>query len=181
MWLYSHVLCTGVVYFFFFFKQKTSYEMRISDWSSDVCSSDLHRAWHGRQPRRGARRPRFHDLSVRPRKGNGSARNAGGRLGRLDQGTHGPRLCRVEIGRLERPRARSAAMIPVPPAIQRIPWKLIAILAGITCFGPLVLYSEEGGNCSPWAWQQGVRFLIFLGMALRTEERRVGKECVRKC
>src|SRR3546814_3891465 len=29
--------------FFFFFKQKTAYEMRISDWSSDVCSSDLHR------------------------------------------------------------------------------------------------------------------------------------------
>src|SRR3546814_2550405 len=30
-------LCLG----FFFFKQKTAYEMRISDWSSDVCSSDL--------------------------------------------------------------------------------------------------------------------------------------------
>src|SRR3546814_5859557 len=29
------------VYLFFFFKQKTAYEMRISDWSSDVCSSDL--------------------------------------------------------------------------------------------------------------------------------------------
>src|SRR3546814_3666596 len=33
----------------FFFKQKTAYEMRISDWSSDVCSSDLitgvHRTW----------------------------------------------------------------------------------------------------------------------------------------
>src|SRR3546814_15417622 len=29
---------------FFFFKQKTAYEMRISDWSSDVCSSDLVRA-----------------------------------------------------------------------------------------------------------------------------------------
>src|SRR3546814_1664856 len=29
--------------FFFFFKQKTAYEMRISDWSSDVCSSDLSR------------------------------------------------------------------------------------------------------------------------------------------
>src|SRR3546814_9304266 len=28
-------------YVFFFFKQKTAYEMRISDWSSDVCSSDL--------------------------------------------------------------------------------------------------------------------------------------------
>src|SRR3546814_2468694 len=31
-------MCHGVI---FFFKQKTSYEMRISDWSSDVCSSDL--------------------------------------------------------------------------------------------------------------------------------------------
>src|SRR3546814_7377380 len=30
-----------VFVFFFFFKQKTAYEMRISDWSSDVCSSDL--------------------------------------------------------------------------------------------------------------------------------------------
>src|SRR3546814_14371522 len=32
--------------FFFFFKQKTAYEMRISDWSSDVCSSDLGRLEH---------------------------------------------------------------------------------------------------------------------------------------
>src|SRR3546814_16261696 len=31
----------SVKYIFFFFKQKTAYEMRISDWSSDVCSSDL--------------------------------------------------------------------------------------------------------------------------------------------
>src|SRR3546814_5477032 len=31
-------MCRG---YFFFFKQKTAYEMRISDWSSDVCSSDL--------------------------------------------------------------------------------------------------------------------------------------------
>src|SRR3546814_5498902 len=31
----------GVFCCFFFFKQKTAYEMRISDWSSDVCSSDL--------------------------------------------------------------------------------------------------------------------------------------------
>src|SRR3546814_9444541 len=30
------------VFKMFFFKQKTAYEMRISDWSSDVCSSDLH-------------------------------------------------------------------------------------------------------------------------------------------
>src|SRR3546814_3664230 len=30
-----------MLFFFFFFKQKTAYEMRMSDWSSDVCSSDL--------------------------------------------------------------------------------------------------------------------------------------------
>src|SRR3546814_20612925 len=34
--------------YFFFFKQKTAYEMRISDWSSDVCSSDLVRPARGR-------------------------------------------------------------------------------------------------------------------------------------
>src|SRR3546814_3249191 len=34
--------------FFFFFKQKTAYELRISDWSSDVCSSDLKISDHER-------------------------------------------------------------------------------------------------------------------------------------
>src|SRR3546814_1988296 len=33
--------CVLFIFLFFFFKQKTAYEMRISDWSSDVCSSDL--------------------------------------------------------------------------------------------------------------------------------------------
>src|SRR3546814_5658529 len=37
----------------FFFKQKTAYEMRISDWSSDVCSSDL----RARHPHHGERHP----------------------------------------------------------------------------------------------------------------------------
>src|SRR3546814_2559386 len=37
-----YLICTVCfLIFFFFFKQKTAYEMRISDWSSDVCSSDL--------------------------------------------------------------------------------------------------------------------------------------------
>src|SRR3546814_4134270 len=35
------MLCYVFSVLFFFFKQKTAYEMRISDWSSDVCSSDL--------------------------------------------------------------------------------------------------------------------------------------------
>src|SRR3546814_3519492 len=43
-YLYLHLLqlheCSSFD-IFFFFKQKTAYEMRISDWSSDVCSSDL--------------------------------------------------------------------------------------------------------------------------------------------
>src|SRR3546814_3401743 len=43
------MLCLILLYsvFFFFFKQKTAYEMRISDWSSDVCSSDLSRLFEG--------------------------------------------------------------------------------------------------------------------------------------
>src|SRR3546814_7755247 len=45
--MYCHILCCQLTLlvlvnlFCFFFKQKTAYEMRISDWSSDVCSSDL--------------------------------------------------------------------------------------------------------------------------------------------
>src|SRR3546814_7571477 len=44
--MFMPTVCVMSLYFlcvllFFFFKQKTSYEMRISDWSSDVCSSDL--------------------------------------------------------------------------------------------------------------------------------------------
>src|SRR3546814_10362877 len=47
---------------FFFFKQKTAYEMRISDWSSDVCSSDLC-----------SRQPHFGDDAVRPGMAGNSA------------------------------------------------------------------------------------------------------------
>src|SRR3546814_4812936 len=72
---------------FFFFKQKTAYEMRISDWSSDVCSSDLRRQrptrnsrasrtdrgfqTHARRPWRGRAAPLRHsrndrDTTARP-------------------------------------------------------------------------------------------------------------------
>src|SRR3546814_7780719 len=40
-----YVFCSKYI-FIFFFKQKTAYELRISDWSSDVCSSDLGRRAH---------------------------------------------------------------------------------------------------------------------------------------
>src|SRR3546814_6296870 len=48
--MYSHKMCgrvrrrehsSGYCMYVFFFEQKTAYDMRISDWSSDVCSSDL--------------------------------------------------------------------------------------------------------------------------------------------
>src|SRR3546814_14057441 len=50
--------------FVFFFKQKTAYEMRISDWSSDVCSSDLCRG--SRLRRRPADRRRSQPRSPAP-------------------------------------------------------------------------------------------------------------------
>src|SRR3546814_6652980 len=60
-----------VVFSFFFFKQKTAYEMRISDWSSDVCSSDLRPGLVAdrRQAEAGRRhqaflRGRYHDVDA---------------------------------------------------------------------------------------------------------------------
>src|SRR3546814_14648248 len=54
--------------FFFFFKQKTAYEMRISDWSSDVCSSDLGGAALAREAGGLAKGlpPRFNRLREQP-------------------------------------------------------------------------------------------------------------------
>src|SRR3546814_6050745 len=65
VFLYFLSLSCSFFLFFFFFKQKTAYEFRISDWSSDVCSSDLHRDAHdGRSDRAypvGRARSRAHD------------------------------------------------------------------------------------------------------------------------
>src|SRR3546814_4348192 len=67
--LYSASYIIYVLVVFFFFKQKTEYERRISDWSSDVCSSDLraHRPGTrgGRHPRRRRRRPSSRSLNRR--------------------------------------------------------------------------------------------------------------------
>src|SRR3546814_8130179 len=49
---YVVIIDRVILFRFFFFKQKTAYDMRISDWSSDVCSSDL-AARHRSQDRRG--------------------------------------------------------------------------------------------------------------------------------
>src|SRR3546814_8967027 len=70
MFLLCYVL---MIIVFFFFKQKTAYELRISDWSSDVCSSDLRARLplpvaageHGREPRYLPRRRHGHQLRHR--------------------------------------------------------------------------------------------------------------------
>src|SRR3546814_7263366 len=95
----------NVIYCFFFCKQKTAYEMRISDWSSDVCSSDLLR-------RAFAEGADIHNLTAQELFG--------------------------EVNRDTRGRAKTINF---------------AILYGISAFG----------------------------LAGRSEERRVGKECVSTC
>src|SRR3546814_5285088 len=45
LYRFAMLIVSAFYNLFFFFKQKTAYEMRISDWSSDVCSSDLLRGW----------------------------------------------------------------------------------------------------------------------------------------
>src|SRR3546814_3975208 len=59
---------------FFFFRQKTAYEMRISDWSSDVCSSDLSQTGRTHPPAARLCRRRNH-----ARRSRAGAVNGGGR------------------------------------------------------------------------------------------------------
>src|SRR3546814_7408683 len=73
---FSFLSLSSCSFYFFFFKQKTAYEMRISDWSSDVCSSDLHR-----RARRQVRRSR-EDLRRQERSGADRSRSAHVQIGR---------------------------------------------------------------------------------------------------
>src|SRR3546814_1072994 len=72
-------------FFFFFFKQKTADDMRISDWSSDVCSSDLIAGGRGRRiacitPPRAPKPPGVHNRrGRRPVRPNTVVRPPGGR------------------------------------------------------------------------------------------------------
>src|SRR3546814_16891924 len=110
---------------FFFFKQKTAYEMRISDWSSDVCSSDLD---PGGDHRRCPTRP-GHAPGQRQR-------------GEQDQGCAKHDL---------RPEERG-----------------------------LLNFHDDGLHQDP-ATQRDVDEMRPAGVGMRSEERRVGKECVSTC
>src|SRR3546814_4438026 len=79
---------------FFFFKQKTAYEMRISDWSSDVCSSDL-----GRVDDRALFRSLDHTVTLRAEERVGNDQHHFFELPLPDSFWDGGRRTREEIGR----------------------------------------------------------------------------------
>ena len=54
----------------------------------------------------------------------------------------------------------------IPRPLQHLPWGLLALVTAIGSFGLVVLYSAAGGSYAPWALSQGIRFLIFIGVAV---------------
>ncbi|UYY59173.1 rod shape-determining protein RodA [Sphingomonas sp. S2-65] len=54
----------------------------------------------------------------------------------------------------------------VPQPLAQLPWKVILLVLAIGSFGLVVLFSAAGGNLYPWAWNQGVKVFVFLGMAI---------------
>src|SRR3546814_4701173 len=110
------------MYCVFFFKQKTAYEMRISDWSSDVCSSDL------RPP---------------------------------------PALVAIPLSAPDQGRAGDRPV--VGQVAQALLFVLTQMLAGVL----LSNFIEEKAN--------KVIEVLAAAAPMRSEERRVGNECVSKC
>src|SRR3546814_21172445 len=98
LWFSRSVL----VCFFFFFKQKPAYEMRISDWSSDVCSSDL-QACRRRGRCVAANRVARRQQRTQCPPAGARARDGGGQEARLC-----PQPCRAADGRI--------AIVPDPGA-----------------------------------------------------------------
>src|SRR3546814_5814835 len=101
---------------FFFFKQKTAYEMRISDWSSDVCSSDLARARVDLPRAHAAPRRRARHRPDEPQERH-AARD---RLHRLDRGARG-RHHRHFGGRSRAPHRPPTCRRPEEPTPQLQP------------------------------------------------------------
>jgi rod shape determining protein RodA len=54
----------------------------------------------------------------------------------------------------------------VPQPLAQLPWRILFLVMAIGAFGLVVLYSAAGGNIQPWAWNQGLRFVVFLGGAI---------------
>ncbi|WP_419825585.1 rod shape-determining protein RodA [Sphingomonas sp.] len=56
------------------------------------------------------------------------------------------------------------SLVPLPLA--QLPWRIILLVTAITGFGLVVLYSAAGGSLRPWALGQGIRFALFLALAI---------------
>ncbi len=59
---------------------------------------------------------------------------------------------------------RLGELIPAP--IAQLPWHILFLILAIGGFGTVVLFSAAGGSFTPWAWSQGIRLLVFLGLAV---------------
>src|SRR3546814_4858966 len=136
------------VFFFFFFKQTTAYEILISDWSSDVCSSDLPAVRHSRSGRW-----RHVDGGGRICRRQRPVRHRTRRPGQGEEGAGPATPCGMGgVARhLCRPRADGGPCGPGGDAVDE------CRRAGRPCAGRTGHFRR------------------------RTAERRVGKECVRKC
>src|SRR3546814_5025152 len=92
------LVVTAIVswFMFFFFKQKTAYDLRISDWSSDVCSSDLAPRDIARERRKGSA-PRVNAKPHRKKEGFAKGKHPGPKSG-PKQGKPAPRGKRAGPG-----------------------------------------------------------------------------------
>ncbi len=54
----------------------------------------------------------------------------------------------------------------VPEPLAQLPWRIMLLVFALGGFGLVVLYSAAGGSLNPWALKQGIRFLVFFGMAI---------------
>src|SRR3546814_18586181 len=109
-----------MLFLFFFFKQKTAYEMRISDWSSDVCSSDLAAQFardEGGEGRLagGAVAVAEHEVGA----GHGAVLAGGVAAGRHGVAVHMPPLAAAAMHGIERRLHRP--MIRLPAALDAAP------------------------------------------------------------
>src|SRR3546814_13215840 len=152
---------------FFFFKQKTAYEMRISDWSSDVCSSDL-QPGSGRCPRRRLAGARHQSAAALLQLPEGRPVGRGGALP----------SCRIQgpdRAELHRLRALGAGRGAGGDSLRRL--RRAGAAGGVLGRHREGLGGGDGGAL-------GARHRDERGPAggrRRSEERRVGKECVSTC
>src|SRR3546814_13003440 len=114
-------MCADWWMIFFFFKQKTAYEMRISDWSSDVCSSDLLPRLRGIVDRLVGEAALRHELDL-----DGAAHRAAGRRMRSEERRVGKECvstCRSRWSPYpeKKTETRNTSAKPIPPPLATSP------------------------------------------------------------